>query len=264
MGGITARIDSKVVGLAAFLLAAWVVLAHAGTKPQTLTPGLLRIGTYFVNPPFEFISKGKRVGFEHDLMDEVARRLRLRAVFDNTRWETILQQMREGQYDCIIGGITITPARQRILLWSAPYLTTTLSLVVNSQKTPQIHDLAGLKDATVAVQAATTDYDAAVAMQRRGEIKAVKVYPFAEIADAITDLSAGRITAVMKVKPVAVWLARYTSDLRIIAEVPGDPQPLGFGIDKDNAALLTAVNEALTAIKQDGTYARLAGKWGIS
>jgi ABC-type amino acid transport substrate-binding protein len=37
-----------------------------------MTPGTLRIGTYFVNPPFEYVSDGQRVGFEVDLMNEIA------------------------------------------------------------------------------------------------------------------------------------------------------------------------------------------------
>jgi ABC-type amino acid transport substrate-binding protein len=235
----------------------------ASPKALTLVPGILRIGTYLVNPPFEYISRDKKVGFEVDLMSEIARRLRLQPLFVNTQWEVILQQMQDGRYDCIIGGITITPARQATLAWSDPYMTTTLSLVINSTKTPQIRSLADLKDAEVGVQAATTDYDVAIAMQRRGQIGKVKVYPFDQIADAMTDLAAGRITAVMKVYPVAAWLARQTPGLRIVAQLPDDPQPLGIGFNKNSPLLVARVNGVLSEMKQDGTYARLAHKWGV-
>jgi len=232
-------------------------------KRHTLAPGVLRIGTYFVNPPFEYIAKAKKVGFEVDLMNEIARRLRLRPVFVNTQWELALQQMQEGHYDCIVGGITITAARQQILAWSDPYMTTTLSLIIDGARTPQIHGMADLKGATIGVQAATTDYGVAIGMQVRGEIKEVKVYPFDRIGDAMTDLAAGNITAVMKVYPVAAWLARRTPSLRIAAQIPHDPQPLGIGFDKNNPALLAAVNSALAEVKQDGAYARLARKWAV-
>ena len=229
----------------------------------TLVPGVLRIGTYFVNPPFEYVSHGRKIGFEVDLMREIASRLRLRPLFVDTRWEAILQQLRDGDYDCIVGGITITPAREETLAWSEPYMTTTLSLVINSAKTPQISSLADLKDAEVGVQAATTDYDVAMAMQQYGQIGSVKVYPFARIAEAMTDLAAGRITAVIKVYPVAAWLARRAAGLRIVAQVPNDPQPLGIGFNKNNPELLAAVNSALFGVKQDGSCARLARRWGV-
>ena len=44
----------------------------------------------------------------------------------------------------------------------------------------------------------------------------------------MTDLAAGRITAVMMVTPVAAWLAAKRPDLRIVAQVSDDPQPLGI------------------------------------
>jgi ABC-type amino acid transport substrate-binding protein len=247
---------------AALLLGAGSARAEAAVP--TLAPEQLRIGTYFINPPFEFVENGGRVGFEVDLLDEIARRLKLQPVFVETQWEVMLQQMQQGLYDCIVGGITITPARSQTLAWSVPYVTTTLSLIVNSERTPQIRDLAGLKDGVVGLQAATTDYDVAVVMQQRGEIKAIKTYPFAQIGDAIADLAAGRLTAVMKVNPVAAWLARHTPGLRIVAQVPNDPQPLGIGFSKSNPRLLAAVNQALAALTGDGNYTRLAGKWGIS
>jgi ABC-type amino acid transport substrate-binding protein len=230
---------------------------------RTLSPGTLRIGTYFVNPPFEYVSNGQRIGFEVDLMNEIARRLSLAPVFVDTQWETILQEMQAGRYDCIVGGITVTPERRQILAWSTPYMTTTLSLVIDSRRSPLIRGIADLKGASVGVQAATTDYDIATRMLQRGEIGSIKVYTFANIQDAMVDLAAGRITAVMKVFPVAAWLARQTPGLRIVTQVPDDPQPLGIGFNKDNPGLLAAVNRAIADMARDGSYARLAQKWGV-
>ena len=228
-----------------------------------MTPGTLRIGTYFVNPPFEYVSDGQRIGFEVDLMNEIAVRLSLKAVFVDTEWEKILQEMQAGQYDCIVGGITITPERQRLLAWSTPYMTTTLSLVVDGRRSPAMRRMSDFRNASVGVQAATTDYDIAIRMQQKGEIGSVKVYPFARIQDAMVDLAAGRITAVMKVYPVAAWLARQTPGLVIAAQVPDDPQPLGIGFRHDQRELLAATNRVLADLQRDGSYARLAQKWGV-
>src|ERR1700730_13160098 len=124
--------------IAAVLLAIASGGAGAAEPWRTLAWGILRIATYFVNPPFEYMADGADIGFEVDLMEEIARRVRLKPAFVNTRWETILQEMQDGRYDCIVGGITITPQREQILGWSVPYITTTLSLVVSGAKTPAI------------------------------------------------------------------------------------------------------------------------------
>ncbi len=239
-------------------------VAIAGQRFRTLKPGVLRIGTYFVNPPFEFDSGRLRVGFEVDLMNDVARRLGLQTEFVDTRWEVILREMQDNRYDCIVGGITITPNRQRSLAWSVPYMTTTLSLVIDAARSPTVKTLLDLKSATVGVQAATTDYDAAIAMQRAGQIGSIKVYQFARIADAMADLSEGRITAVMKVYPVAAWLARQTPGLRILASVPDDPQPLGIGFSRGNPDLVAAVDRTLADMHRDGSYSTLTRLWGVA
>jgi ABC-type amino acid transport substrate-binding protein len=248
----------------AALLLPVIPLARADQPLRTLKPGVLRIGTYFVNPPFEFISGGKRVGFEVDLMDEIATRLDLHSEFVNTRWEVILHEMKENRYDCIVGGITITPERQRLLAWSVPYLTTTLSLIVDLRRSPTNMTLADLQGGTVGVQAATTDYDVAVAMQRAGQIGSVKVYPFAKIADAIKDLGSGHVDAVMKVYPVAAWFVRSMPGLRILGQVPDAPQPLGIGFDRNNTGLVAAVNHVLTQMQQDKSYQVLEQRWGVT
>ena len=76
------------------------------------------------------------------------------------------------------------------------------------------------------MQAATTDYDAAVAMERAGQIGGVKVYPFAQIGDAMKDLAAGRIGAVMKVYP-----GLLDKGLRIPGQVSDNPQSLSIGLN---------------------------------
>ena len=70
----------------------------------------------------------------------------------------------------------------------------------------------------VGVQAATTDYDPALVMQKRGQIGGIKVQGVDRIEEAMKDLAAGRITAVMKVAPVAA----KRPDLNILAQVPDD------------------------------------------
>src|SRR5713226_2814684 len=120
-------------GFAGSLLALGACSGARAEVARTLSPGTLTIGTYFVNPPFEYVSNGQRIGFEVDLMTEIAGRLALQPVFVDTQWETILQQMQAGQYDAIVGGITITLERERTLAWSTPYMITTLSLVVDSR-----------------------------------------------------------------------------------------------------------------------------------
>jgi ABC-type amino acid transport substrate-binding protein len=62
---------------------------------------------------------------------------------------------------------------------------------------------------------------------------------------------------------VASWLAAKSADLRIVAQVPDDPQPLGIGFGKNAQPLVAVVNNALVAMQQDGSMDRLKKKWGV-
>src|ERR1700759_2763040 len=79
----TRRRRDLLCGAAAMLLGPRRSSANAGPAFRTLKTGRLLIATYFVNPPFEFISGQHRVVFEVDLMPEVARRRGLKPAFVN-------------------------------------------------------------------------------------------------------------------------------------------------------------------------------------
>ena len=160
MTGVTRR------ALAGVVLALGACSSGQPESLRTLTPGTLRIGTYFVNPPFEYVSNGQRIGFEVDLMNEIARRLALTPAFVDTQWETILQRDAGRPVRRHRGRHHHHAGRAKSLAWSMPYMTTTLSIVVDRARSPQIRSIADLRLASVGVQAATTDYDIAVRMQQ--------------------------------------------------------------------------------------------------
>jgi ABC-type amino acid transport substrate-binding protein len=83
----------RIAVIAAVLL---TLACDAGTAEplRTLAPGMLRVGTYFVNPPFEYVAKGADVGFEVDLMEEISRWLGLKPIFINTHRETTSRRCR--------------------------------------------------------------------------------------------------------------------------------------------------------------------------
>lgn len=228
---------------------------------QTLQPGKLIIGTYFTNPPLEFVHNNKEVGFEVDLMNEIAKRLELKPIYINTVWEKIVEQLSASKYDVIMGGITLTPLREKIVPYTNPYIITTLSILINEKQSPKIRSINDLRNQIVGVQAKTTDYDIALQMWHQKKIKDIKVYPFANFREAISDLLAGKIGAVMKVYPVATYYTQLYPQLYILAEVANDPQPLGFGINPYNKTLLMTINKTQAEIKADGTYQKIYQKW---
>ncbi|CAM2888485.1 cystine/glutamine-binding periplasmic protein [Legionella steigerwaltii] len=228
---------------------------------HTLKPGTLIVATYFTNPPFEYLKDEKEIGFEVDLIKEIAKRLHLHLEFKKTQWEKIINELRENHYDLIMGAITINKDREKIIAFSKPYMTTTLSIVINKNKTPQVKTITDLSKLTIGVQAATTDFNIAKHMQKKGQIHGIKIYPFKNFNLAIEDLIAGRVGAVMKVFPVSYYYVEHHPELHILSAVPNAPQPLGFGMNQANQELVKAVNKAQAEMQADGTYEKIYKKW---
>jgi cyclohexadienyl dehydratase len=85
---------------------------------------LLRLGFPGDYAPFALAPEGKTdwQGFDVDLLRGFAARHHLTAVFVRTSWKTLAADLARGSFDIAGGGISVTPERARIGLFSEPYL----------------------------------------------------------------------------------------------------------------------------------------------
>jgi ABC-type amino acid transport substrate-binding protein len=66
---------------------------------QTLEPGILTIGSDIPYPPFEdFDASGNVIGFDADLMNEIASRLGLTPRWVDTDFDTIFTKLAQGNF----------------------------------------------------------------------------------------------------------------------------------------------------------------------
>jgi polar amino acid transport system substrate-binding protein len=101
----------------------------------TLELGVLRVASAFPDPPFEVAAGGKRTGFDMELMSLICDDLglSLRPVpYSGDDLDGIFAGLEDGTYDVVISGTTITPERERMALFSAPYLQFDQGLAVNA------------------------------------------------------------------------------------------------------------------------------------
>ena len=230
---------------------------------QTIKPGVLSTASAFPDPPFEVRSDGARTGFDADLVQALCDRLGLRrdvVEYGGDDFNGIFGGLASRRYDAVISGTTITPERAEVALFSAPYLESGQSLVVNAERTPEIRSVDDLSGRTVGIQVGNTSGVVARRLEARGAIAGIRYYPYDGILDALDDLSAGKIGAVMKLLPVTRWLVRDRPDLVVVQEIP-TRERLGIAFALDNAPLRDAVNGALAELGADGTLDRLKRPW---
>ena len=177
----------------------------------TREPGVLRVASAFPDPPFEVTVDGKESGFDADLMRMICDDLGLAwhpVEYAGDDFEGIFDGLHDGSYDAVISGMTITPERERVALFSDPYLEFDQGLVVNVEQDPQIKSIDDLHGLVVGIQIGNTSDIVARKLMAEGAIKDIKYYPYHGILNALDDLSAGRIGALIKLFPVVSWLVK--------------------------------------------------------
>lgn len=223
----------------------------------------LRVGAALPDPPFEFMTSAGPAGFDVALMQRIAGQL-------GREWQLIRYQgadfngifagLDAGTYDCIASGTTITPGRERIADFCAPYVVSGQSLVVDPGRHPNVHGIADLKGLVIGVQQGNTSQSVADRLVVEHRALRVRVYAYDEIEQALGDLSTGDCDVFMKLAPVAEWFVRDRPKLRVV-ETGITRERLGISVRKGDTALRDAIGRAQAALMKDGTLPALIRQW---
>jgi len=223
----------------------------------------LRVGAALPDPPFELLTRDGPAGFDIALMQSIAERLgrdwRL-VRYAGSDFNGIFAGLDDGSYDCVASGITITPERQEIADFCAPYAVSGQSLVVDIARHANVHGIADLKGLVVGVQQGNTSQPVANRLVAENRAARVRVYAYDEIEKALDDLSSGGCDAFMKLGPVTAWFVRERPRLKVV-ETGITVEPLGVCVRKGDVALREAINSAQAGLAADGTLDRLVSQW---
>jgi polar amino acid transport system substrate-binding protein len=229
----------------------------------TNTPGILRVASALPDPPFELMEGGTPTGFDVDLMQAICRELGVewRLVrYTGSDFNRIFDGLANSSWDCVASGTTITPERQKVAVFCAPYIESGQSLVCNVEKTPHVRTVDDLRGMIIAVQHGNTSEPVAHRLKAEGRVADVRTYAYRDIDKMLDDLEAGRIGAVMKLAPVMHWLTRSRPALRVVQEKITD-EKLGVAVGLGNDVLRQAIDDAQERLRARGTLDQMVRKW---
>ena len=230
---------------------------------HTLIPGTFTILSAYPDPPFDIMKDGIATGFDIELMRTVCRHLCLEPrplAYAGEDFNDIFAGLTQGTCDAVISGTTITPERAAIVRFSRPYLEFNQGIAVNWRLVPHVSSTADLRGLTAGIQKGNTSDIVARQLLARGDIAAIRYYPYHGIGTALDDLEAGRIGLVIKLFPVISWLTRERNDLAIAMQVPTHER-LGIAYAPERADLCDAVDAAIEALRESGEFATLQAAW---
>lgn len=205
-------------------------------------------------PPFNFYSDtNELVGFDVDVAREVATRLGVSLKPVTTEWSGIIEGLRSGVYDGILGSMAVTEDRLKVVNFSTPYYYSGAQMMVkkdSSFATPE-----DLRGRIVGVVTGTTFADDAAKLGV-GEVKLYK-----DDTQTLTELSSGVVDGVITDRVVGVN-AMNSGKFEIQAlGAPLRSENIAVAFNKNDETLLAAVDQILKTMHEDGTLARLSVKW---
>jgi ABC-type amino acid transport substrate-binding protein len=223
----------------------------------------LRVGAALPDPPFEFTGKDGPAGFDIELMRRIAAKIGRTwqlVPYTGADFNGIFAGLGDGRYDCVASGTTITPGRQAIADFCAPYCLSGQSLVVDTTRHPNVRSFDDLKGLVIGVQKGNTSQPVADKLVAEKRAAGVKVYAYDEIETALGDLSTGGCDAFMKLAPVTHWFVRDRPRLAVV-QTGITRELLGVCVRKGDTALRDAIDAAQAALARDGTLGALIKQW---
>lgn len=237
--------------LLGLLMGARATVIHGDTlKKGTLTVGLE--GTY---APFSYREKGKLTGYEVDVAKAVAKKIKMKPKFVQTKWDSLLTGLDSKRYDVILNNVGVTKERKKRYIFAEPYLySKTVLIQKQNGKLRTLKDIKGKKLA----QSTSSNFGQ---MAKKNGAKIVAVPGMVE---AMNLIESGRADAELNDAGAFELWHHKNPDVKVKAikmdkEIPSVPAaPM---INKNNPKLQKQINQAIKELAKDGTLSHLSQKY---
>ena len=238
------------------------------TAPSAIaSAGTLVFCSDITYPPEESYKQGTTTpeGSDIDIGSYIARKMGVKARFDNTGFDGIIAALLAKKCDAVISGMNDTPERRKQVGF-VDYLKVGQSFMVKSGNPENISGIASLAGKAASVETGTTNKDYLDAqskkLQAQGK-KGIKVVTFPKDTDAANALKTGKVDAYFGDAPVVAFYIEKDPSSFSIGGTPVNPISIGIAIRKSDTELQSAVTQAVRAAYADGTMDKILTRWKL-
>ncbi len=245
----------------ALLGLAFALQAPAWAQAPSATS--MRVGVEGAYPPFSEIgTDGKLKGFDIDIANAVCEQMKVKCTLVQAEFDALIPALRAKKFDAIVASMSITPERKKAVDFSDKYYFTPARFVAKAGSTLEV-TAAGLKGKKIGVQRTTIHDRFATATFKQSEI-----VRYAKQDEVFLDLASGRIDGTL-VDSVAADIGFLKTPAgkgyAFIGPTFTDPTFFGDGagiaVRKGDEKLRKGINDALAAIRANGTYKKIQAKY---
>lgn len=195
-----------VLKAAAFSLVSMMLAAPSFANSEAVAPnidkinqrGVLRVGMSTFVPWAMRDKQGELVGFEIDVANRLAQDSGWKVEFVPTAWDGIIPALLANKFDVIIGGLSVTPEREKSVLFSDAYSHSGIQIAVNKNRKPDVKTFADLNSRRTVIAARRGASTVPVA---RATFPKARLLQFDDDAQAFQEVLNGNADAVIASTP---------------------------------------------------------------
>ena len=225
---------------------------------KTLTAGKLTMVTSPDFAPYEFYALDENgtptlAGFDIALGYYIADFLELELEVVPMDFDGTISELGAGKADIGMAGYSPDPKRENAMSFSDVYYTGGQSFVCHVDNAASFPTLADANKAEYQIGAQIGSIQAGLAKEHTPDADIVEL---GKVTDIIAEVIGGKLNGAFIEKVVAETYAKNYPELCVVLDVPYDAEGSVIGVNKNNPALLAAINLAVKAALEDGSMAQ--------
>ena len=205
--------------------------------------------------PFEYLEGEEIVGADIDMAKAIAEYLECEIEITNIDFDAALTGAATGKYDMAVAGITANDERRQSMNFSDNYFTASQSIVVTADS--DIKSAADLEGKTVSCQEGTTGEQ--YLLDNNYSIQSFKT-----ASEGISALTTGKVDALVIDNAVAKALSAEQNGATVVLDEALTQEAYAIALQLGNDELTAEINEALSALKADGTLNKIFEKYDLT
>lgn len=234
-----------------------VAQASADQLADIKKAGVLRVAVIDQNPPFGLIDEKTKetVGYDVDFANLIAAKIGVKLQIVGTNPANRIPLLQSNKVDLIVGDLTNTPERAKVIDFSDTYFITGQQILVSATSPDKLADYATARIATVK---GTTGEN-----QLKTLFPNIKAISFDDLPLGFAALRAGNVQGITQDGSILVDALARAPDKAKFKILPDylSKELIGIGVAKNQKALLDLVNGVLVASEKDGSAAKIYDKW---
>lgn len=241
--------------------------ARAAEPLKTVEAGQLTYGVAATFAPFEFSRDGALAGFDIDLINAIAKQMKLTPDAQNMQFSGLIPALQGGRIDIINSAMYMTAARGAQVDF-VPYLRVGDRVIVQASNpagiTGRDDSICG-KNLAVTLGGIEETYARADAQRcTAAGHSAPNIMTLPDAQNSALSLRQGRADAIYNSTPGTVQLlAEVPNVYKAVGPEFEQTTTIGIAVGKGNAAMADAVKDALARVVAQGTYQQLIEKWKL-